>query len=344
MNANSFCGEVKWECPSNIALVKYWGKRGEQLPQNPSVSFTLSRCATTTSIAFETASEFFSDFYFDGQPNPLFHDKITKFIAKYIDHFPALKTLRCTISSSNSFPHSSGIASSASSMSALVMCLLDIDRMARGEESIDMTKASFLARLASGSASRSVYPKMSLWGRTDAIEDSSDYYAVGIGQHVHRVFDDYQDTILIVSDAEKSVSSRAGHALMNDNAFAESRYNQARQHTEALLSALRSGDIDAFITIVEAEALQLHALMMCSSPSFILMRPASLAIIERIRRYRHDTGIPVCFTLDAGPNVHVIYPSSYTEDVRAFIESELSEYCVNRYYIHDEVGQGPCRC
>lgn len=344
MSTNGLCGEVRWECPSNIALVKYWGKKGEQLPQNPSISFTLSRCTTTTSVNFEMAPEFASEFYFEGKPNPIFHDKITGFIAKHIEDFPALKTLKCTISSSNSFPHSSGIASSASSMCALVMCLMDIERMARGEEMINLTKASSLARLASGSASRSVYPKAALWGRTDILRDSSDLYAIDISQHLHSVFEDYKDTILVVSDAEKAVSSRAGHDLMNGNPFAESRYDQARCHTEALLSALNSGDVDTFISIVEAEALQLHALMMCSSPSFILMRPASLAIIERIRRYRHDNDIPVCFTLDAGPNVHVLYPSSYAVEVRKFIESELSEYCVNRYYIHDEVGQGPRRC
>ena len=121
--------------PSNIAIVKYWGKHGNQLPNNPSISFTLSNCFTETKITYNNIdSQFFKssdsqislDFFFEGKENQAFKDKIEKFILKNEQYFSFLKGLHLNIESRNSFPHSSGIASSASSMSALVMCLLGI--------------------------------------------------------------------------------------------------------------------------------------------------------------------------------------------------------------------------
>lgn len=338
---SDFNGKVKWDSPSNIALVKYWGKKEVQLPQNPSISFTLSQCKTETSIAFEAAEQFSLDFLFDGKENPAFAAKIERFIEGQSAELPWLNHMKLKMESSNTFPHSSGIASSASSMSAMVLCLLDIERMLLGQERINLPKASNLSRIASGSASRSVLPIMALWGKTDALQGSSNEYAVSLEDRVHPVFKTYCDSILIVSDAAKSVSSRAGHSLMENNPYAPARYAQANKNIELLLSALKSGDLDSFIQITESEAMQLHALMMCSDPSYILMKPNTLNIIQEVRRYREETRLPLCFTLDAGPNVHLLYPKQHAEAIEHFIVEKLECHCTNRKWIKDHVGNGP---
>lgn len=340
---NGFQGKVGWSSPSNIALVKYWGKRGKQLPQNPSISFTLSECRSETFIEFEKAEKFGFQFFFEGKENPGFGAKIEKFLLDNQAFFPFINQLNLKVESRNTFPHSSGIASSASSMSAFVMCLMEIERLLIGPSTSSgtLTKASYFSRLASGSAARSVFPKMALWGATDAYQGSSDEYAVSLENDIHPVFKTYRDSILIVSEAQKSVSSRAGHGLMDGNPYASARYAQANDNIKGLLAALQSGDLDTFINITESEALQLHALMMCSNPSFILMKPNTLRIIEAVRNFRNETQIPLCFTLDAGPNVHLLYPENAAEKVEDFIKSDLVTYCNQGRWIADHVGDGP---
>ena len=342
---NDFQGKVGWQSPSNIALVKYWGKHGKQLPQNPSISFTLSECCTETFVQYEKAEHFGFQFFFEGKENPAFGAKIEKFLLDYQVFFPFINQLDLKVESRNTFPHSSGIASSASSMSAFVMCLLDLERslsLSKGRPiELDLQKASYFARLASGSAARSVFPKMALWGATDCYEGSFDEYAVSLENDIHPIFKTYRDSILIVSGETKSVSSRAGHGLMNGNPYAPARYAKANENIKNLLTALKSGDLDTFINITESEALQLHALMMCSNPSFILMKPNTLKIIEEIRNFRNETKIPLCFTLDAGPNVHLLYPKNEADKVDEFIRNVLSSYCAGNHWIADRVGDGP---
>ena len=337
---SDFRGKVGWACPSNIALVKYWGKKGTQIPQNPSISFTLSECRTETFVTFEKAEQFGFQFFFEGQENPAFGAKIEKFLLDYQVFFPFINQLNLKVESCNTFPHSSGIASSASSMSAFVMCLLDIESQMIGKD-IDFQKASYFSRLASGSAARSVFPKMALWGATDCYNVSSDEFAVSLESDIYPVFKTYRDAILIVSGETKAVSSRAGHGLMEGNPYASARYALANENIKNLLIALQSGDLDTFINITESEALQLHALMMCSNPSFILMKPNTLRIIEEIRRFRNETKTPLCFTLDAGPNVHLLYPENEGEKVEKFIKNELVTYCNQGRWIADHVGDGP---
>ena len=337
---NDFQGRVRWRSPSNIALVKYWGKRGKQLPQNPSISFTLSECCTETFVQYEKADGFGFKFFFEGQENPAFGAKIEKFLLDHQVFFPFINQLHLTVESRNTFPHSSGIASSASSMSAFVMCLLDIENQIVAKQ-FDFQKASYFSRLASGSAARSVYPKMALWGATEAYEGSSDEYAVSLENDIHPIFKTYRDSILIVSGETKSVSSRAGHGLMEGNPYATARYAQANENIKNLLAASKSGDLDTFMNITESEALQLHALMMCSNPSFILMKPNTLRIIEEVRRFRNETNIPLCFTLDAGPNVHLLYPESEAEKAEEFIKNTLVAYCDEGRWMADHVGNGP---
>jgi diphosphomevalonate decarboxylase len=336
-----------WHSPSNIALIKYWGKHGLQLPRNPSLSFTLSACHTNMTLAVELYDgKPGVEILYNGLPKSSFEPKINTFFSLLGDFFPWLKGAFVRIDSFNTFPHGAGIASSASAMSALALCLMDINDQINNTTHFPglmwWRRASEIARLGSGSASRSVFPGAAIWGIVETIDESSDQYAIPWNEHLSHVYKDFQDTILIVSTSEKSVSSTAGHDLMKDHAYAATRYEVARNNIDRLCDVMKHDDlIDTFISIVESEALQLHALMMCGDSPFLLMEPVTIAIIKDVWRFRKATGIPVCFTLDAGPNVHLLYPSQYTADVLAWIKKDLSSCCANGQFIQDHVGTGP---
>lgn len=339
---------VEWTSPSNIALIKYWGKFGDQLPRNPSVSFTLKHAVTTMKMELfnkDSSDEVSVEFFFEGKPNEKFQAKIQKYLEKEKNRFPWLLKTHLRLSSHNTFPHSSGIASSASSMSALCLCLLSADELMTDHERSEsefFKFASELSRLASGSAGRSIYPTMASWGECDSIKGSSNHYATEF-EDLHPYFHDYCDSILIVSAGEKAVSSRAGHSLMNGHPYQEARYLQAVSNMNDLVKVLKNGEMTRFIEIVEEEALSLHALMMTSRPSYILLKPESLTLIEKIREFRKETQIPACFTIDAGPNIHLLYPAKYAATVKGWIEKEAAAAFPGLKWIHDEVGTGPVR-
>jgi diphosphomevalonate decarboxylase len=339
-------GSVNWQSPSNIALVKYWGKYGEQLPINPSISITLKESVSRTKIEFSqisTSNGPLIDFLFEGKPAPAFGERIQKFLQKQLNSYPFLSDLELKISSSNTFPHSSGIASSAAAFSALALGILEIG-YSLYHEKIDQTfykEASELARLGSGSASRSVYGGYVVWGEMKEFSEYSNRFAVPVQTKVHPDFQQMQDAILIVSAGVKKVGSSAGHQLMNNHAFAEARVQQANSHMLELHKVLENGDAERFIEIVENEALTLHGLMLSSNPGYFLFEPSTIRIIEEIRNFRNETKIPVCFTLDAGPNVHLLYPGQFRKQVVEWIEEKLTSLCANNRWIDDGIGEGP---
>lgn len=339
-------GKVAFRSPSNIALIKYWGKRAGQIPANPSISFTLETCATTTGLAYKklekSGTDFSFELFFEERPKPDFRPKVQTFLARIYPYMPFLKDFHFVVETSNSFPHSSGIASSASGMSALALCFMELERILDPDMDPDFfkLKASFLARLGSGSACRSIQGPIVQWGLHKDMEGSSDYYAMPYPYPVHEVFQNYQDTILLVDKGQKQVSSTVGHDLMHGHPFAEQRFGQAHNNLSRLKEVFAQGDLDSFIKIVESEALTLHAMMMASMPYFILMKPNTLEIINKIWEFRASSKTHVCFTLDAGANVHVLYPEFEKEVVLQFIKDELIVYCENRHYICDQIGKG----
>lgn len=339
-------GSFTWSSPSNIALVKYWGKKKYQIPENPSVSFTLNYCKTKTTLSFskkEKSDEFSFDVFLDGYKKEDFEPKIRTFFERIESYLPFLKAYHFKIETSNSFPHSSGIASSASGMSALALCLMSIEKvLSEVEVSKEYfnRKASFLSRLGSGSACRSIEGDLVVWGTHKKIEGSSDFFGIKYPYEVHENFKNYQDTILLVDKGEKQVSSTIGHNLMHNHPYAERRFDQAHENMSKLISIFKTGDLDAFIKIVESEALTLHSMMMMSMPYFILMKPNTLEIVNAIWAYRTKTNSKICFTLDAGANVHVLYPENEKDTVMEFIKNELIVYCQNGHYISDQIGFG----
>src|SRR5688500_7201680 len=332
-----------WRSPSNIALVKYWGKHGVQLPRNPSLSFTLSACHTDMFFKVTIESEKPGvDVLYGGNEAPPFTPTIKSFFTLLHDQLPWLKNASVVIDSVNTFPHAAGIASSASSMSALALCLVDIDDQFKSVESPRSDewwkRVSEFARLASGSACRSLFPVAALWGEMKGMEESSDRYAIPFVDKLAPVYHTYQDAILVVSSEEKKVSSSAGHDLMNDLAYAQVRYMQAEANLDNLLTHMQHEEsLQVFNAICESEALQLHALMMMGPAPYLLLEADTLLIIKEVWRFREETNIPLCFTLDAGPNVHLLYPLAFKAEVLDFIQSDLLKHCQDGIFILDEV-------
>jgi len=338
-------GSITCSAPSNIALVKYWGKRKHQIPENQSVSFTLNECKTLTTITFkkkEDQNNYSFEVYLDGKLKPDFKPKIETFFKRIEAYMPFLKNYEFKIETSNTFPHSSGIASSASGMGALALGLVHIETQLQGTTAANFVtkKASFLARLGSGSACRSMEGPLVVWGKHGRIKESSDLFGVKYPLPVHKNFEEYQDVILLVDKGEKQVSSSLGHNLMHQHPYAQQRFEQADENLSKLIEVFKTGNLKDFMAIVESEALTLHAMMMTSMPYFILMKPNTLNIINAIWRYRKETDSNICFTLDAGANVHLLFPKEEKPSVLQFIESDLAQFCQNRQYICDQLGWG----
>ena len=334
--------QVTFNAPSNIAIVKYWGKIGVQEPINPSISFTLKNSFTTTSVTYLPKTEnkqIEAKFLFEEKENRQFATRVIQYLESVKEEIPFITRFQLLIESKNSFPHSSGIASSASSMAALALCLTDIQKTLNNSTSINYQHASHLARLGSGSGCRSIKGKWNLWGKTPLQANSSNLYAVEI-EAIAPIFNTLCDTILIIDPEKKKTSSTAGHSLMNDHPFKAGRIVQANQNIKTLLATLASGDFDKFIEITENEALTLHGLMLSSNPSYTLLLPNTLVAIQKIRDFREQTHLPLCFTLDAGPNIHLIYPSEVSDQIVPFIETELLSLCFQKKAIFDIIGNG----
>lgn len=343
---------VSASCPSNIALIKYWGKYENQIPANPSISYTLNNCRTNTEMEFMANEPFSVQTFLAGTEEPKFAEKIEKYFKNIEPYLPWILQGKYIIRTENTFPHSSGIASSASGFGAIAKCLMELNsKFSNGNQKTvtDNQKASFLARLGSGSACRSLYSGLVVWGETPVVEGSSDLFAVKYPEEeIHPIFKNFNDWVLLIHEGEKSVSSTVGHGLMNTNPYAERRFQEARDNFFVLKDILKTGDLQKFMTLVEHEALTLHAMMMMSEPAFILMKTGTLEVINKIWKFREETGLPLFFTLDAGANVHLLFPSAdvnshaepveaSVETIKSFIEKELLQHTQNGGVVKDEM-------
>lgn len=279
-----------------------------------------------------------------------FAEKIEKYFKNIEPYLPWILKGKYIIRTENTFPHSSGIASSASGFGAIAKCLMELDKIFSGTKeegfgSLSLTtnndvilsgvegqqpttinqKASFLARLGSGSACRSLYDGLVVWGKTEEVEGSSDLFAVPYNNNeIHPIFKNFHDWVLLIHEGQKSVSSTVGHGLMNTNPYAERRFQEAHENFAKLKTILSIGDMEGFIKLVEHEALTLHAMMMMSEPAFILMQTGTLQVINKIWEFRKITGLALFFTLDAGANVHLLFPNDIdNKRITDFITTEL---------------------
>ncbi|MBT3235753.1 MAG: diphosphomevalonate decarboxylase [Bdellovibrionales bacterium] len=346
---DSLSGEVAWCSPSNLALVKYWGKSPQQLPKNRSISITLNGAHTKLNLGWRLKTEedlTDSDqidlvYNFHGKERPDFAQRLTTFLTTLLPIDPFLAQFKLTVNSENSFPHSAGIASSASSMSALALALCSMEERLFGPISDKyggfFAKASYLARLGSGSASRSVYGGIVSWGGE---EQHDNLFATPV-EGVDPTFATMCDAILIVSSKQKSLSSTQGHYLMERHPFAPARYQQANHNCQQLMLAMKDGDWSIFGRIVEQEAMTLHSLLMSSESGHLLIKPQTLELIDKIRSFRVESGRHLYFTLDAGPNLHLLYPKKDAAIIKSWIEQELTTHLESGRWIDDHVGSGP---
>jgi diphosphomevalonate decarboxylase len=324
--------KTSWTSPANIAFVKYWGKKAYQIPANPSLSMTLKECATTTEVHFSSADKLSVQLKLQDLHDEKFSQKIKTFLEKLTSEFSFLAKTSFDIKTSNTFPHGAGIASSASGLSAFALCLAEFIEFKTEKQNVPFfQRASYLSRLASGSACRSVYGGYVSWG------DQSDEYATSV--EAHPCFKKLHDTILVISSEEKKVSSTSGHGFMSDHFFAQSRFAQARHNFTDCLSALKCGDMEKMGEILEMEALSLHAMMLTSPTPYTLLKPKSLEAIDKIWKFRAETKLPLYFTLDAGPNLHLIYSTEFQAQIHPFIQAELKP--LTEKIIEDQTGEGP---
>jgi diphosphomevalonate decarboxylase len=332
-----------WLSPSNIALVKYWGKKAGQLPTTPSLSMTLARAVTQTRLGVlfdEPAKGLVS---VNGDPFHPFLPKMQQLLRWMADEIPVLQRLSLVATTENSFPHSTGIASSASGISAFTLCLLDIARkLLKAEISHDelMHQASFASRMGSGSACRSVYGGYAEWGEAADVTGSSDAFAIPWSGKVHPEMLSLHDAILVISANPKSLPSTQGHKGMNGHPFYNGRLGQAGENLREALLALSANDFEKLGAVAELEALTLHALIMSANPGTLLMKPTTVEVIHRIREARKG-GLPLFFTLDAGANVHVLYPGASARMVEDYITDALQPLCEGGQVIFDGCGKGP---
>ena len=340
--------KIGWQAPSNIALVKYWGKRTGQLPENGSLSITLDKTSTTTFLSFKKKNRLEEtidmEYYFHGEKNMKFSEKARRLLNNLLPLLSFLTNYELIFYSENNFPHSAGIASSASSMAALALCLVSMEEQVTNQkfsEEVFFRKASTLARIGSGSASRSVYGGIVSWGKIASISQSSDEYATSFPLQKDSRLNNIKDIILIVSSEEKYFSSSYGHDSMANHPYREGRKVQANSNLDQITKAIHENNIRVLAKISENEALSLHALLLSSESGVILLKPNTLRIIEEIIQFRESTGLDLFFTIDAGPNVHLIYFEEQRELILDFVQGTLSHYCENGAWIDDKIGSGP---
>jgi diphosphomevalonate decarboxylase len=284
-------------------MIKYWGNRDDRLrlPANPSLSMNLAGLETVTTVEFAAGLEA-DEAVIGGEAQ---EGPARARVSAHLDHLRALAgmNLRARVESRNSFPAGAGIASSASAFAALTLAGAGAAGLALTEPEL-----SALARLGSGSAARSVPAGFVEWKTGDAHEES---FAYSIAPPDHWAL---TDVIAVISKTHKAVGSTGGHALARSSPLQAARVESAPGRLHACCEALLGRDFAALAEVVEADSNLMHAVMMTSTPPLYYWEPATLRIMKAVRAWRAE-GLPVCFTIDAGPNVHCLCPAEAAPEV-----------------------------
>jgi diphosphomevalonate decarboxylase len=277
----------------NIAFIKYWGRTDDalNLPANPSLSMNLAALTTVTTVEFRPGLAV-DTVTIDGR------EAVGPARGRVVAHLDRVRSLagidtRAWVASRNDFPAGTGLASSASAFAALTLAACRATGLCLAESAL-----SRLARLASGSACRSVPGGFGLWeGDTDETSFAR--------QLVPPSHWDLRDVVAVVSREHKAVGSYDGHALAASSPFYRARLGAVPGLLEVVRDAVMARDLAALGQAAEADALAMHGVMMTSSPSLLYWHPATIEVLSAVRAWRHE-GLSVYFTLDAGPNVHCL--------------------------------------
>jgi diphosphomevalonate decarboxylase len=300
---------------ANIALIKYWGNRDDRLrlPSNGSISMNLEGLFARTQVAFDPGLT---------QDTLLLNGKqeTGKALERMSGFFDLVRGLArmdiyAQVSSENNFPTGAGIASSAAAYAALSLAASQALDLGLSE-----VELSYLARRGSGSACRSIPGGFVEWF---AGADDASSFAVSIAPPDHwRLV----DCIAIVEPKPKATGSTEGHRLAATSPLQSARVADAPRRLEACRRAILERDFDALAAVTELDSNLMHAVMMTSSPPLFYWQPSSLLLMKEIADWRQH-GLPACYSLDAGPNVHVLCLEEAAGQVKHRLEEfpEVSE-------------------
>lgn len=289
----------------NLAFIKYWGNRDNllRIPSNGSLSMNLAGLETKTRVQFDQALPADS-LTLNGSPASDAALARAKAMLDRVRKMAGIST-PAEVVSENNFPTGTGIASSASAFAALAVA----SASAAGLQ-LDETELSRLARTGSGSACRSVPGGFVEWQAGTSHQDS---FAFTIASPEYWTL---VDCVTIISTEHKPTGSTEGHALADTSPLQAARLADAPRRLDICRRAIRTRDFETFADIVELDSNIMHSVMMTSNPRLMYWQPASLAVMDAVQRWRAE-GLPVCFTLDAGPNVHVLCEVAYQQQVEA---------------------------
>ena len=287
----------------NIAFIKYWGNRDNalRLPSNGSISMNLDGLFARTTVTFSTSLE--TDSLRIGK-RPVAGPGLER-VSLFLDLARGLAGMnqRAEVVSENNFPSGAGIASSAAAFAALALAASQAAGITLTQQEL-----SRLARRGSGSACRSTPGGFVEWQAGETDEDS---YAFSIAPSEHW---DLVDCVAIVSAGHKKTGSTEGHALAGTSPLQAARVADAPRRLDLCRRAILDRDFDAFASIVELDSDMMHAVMMTSTPGLFYWQPASITVMQAVREWR-GSGVPVFYTVDAGPNIHVICPREQAQGV-----------------------------
>jgi diphosphomevalonate decarboxylase len=289
----------------NIAFIKYWGDKDPALriPANGSISMNLSNLQSRTTVTYDSSLER-DELILDRRvPDSLVVQRVVRFL-DHVRHLAGFSD-HARVESENNFPMGSGIASSASAFAALSLAASKAAGLQLDERSL-----SRLARRGSGSACRSIPGGFVEWLSG---EDDQSSYAFSFAPPDHwQLF----DCIAIVSQEQKETGSREGHSLAETSLLQEVRVEDTSRRLDLCRQAILTRDFDAFAEIVELDSNLMHAVMLTSQPKLFYWQPATIEVMQKVVEWRRS-GIPVCYTIDAGPNVHVITVGEHSTRVVA---------------------------
>ncbi len=281
----------------NIAFIKYWGNRDDALriPANGSISMNLGALRTRTTVTFSTdiAEDSLS---LNGRR---IRGAALRRVSALLDKVREMADLlmAASVESSNNFPTGAGIASSASAFAALAVA-----SSAAASLHLDEAALSRLARTGSGSACRSIPEGFVEW---EAGTGDADSYAHSLAPAEHW---DLHDCIAMVNAGHKPTGSSRGHKSAATSPLQAARVADAPRRLSLCRRAILKRDFSLLAEVSEQDCNLMHAVMMTSSPPLFYWEPATLAVIRAVQDWR-KAGTPVFYTIDAGPNVHVLCPS-----------------------------------
>ena len=287
----------------NIALIKYWGNRDHELrlPSNGSISLTLGGLETRTTVSFDETLP--SDrVTIDWSPS----DRSTLVrVSEHLDRIRHLAGINTPahVESRNNFPTGVGVASSASAFAALTLA-----GTAAADLSLPPKELSRLARLGSGSACRSIFGGYVEW---HAGETHADSHAEPLAPPEHW---ELIDLIAVISREHKGIGSTQGHTLADTSPLQAARVADAPRRLNLCREALLHHDYPALASIVEQDSNLMHAVMFTSSPALIYWLPSTIEVMQAVVTWRAE-GLDVCYTIDAGPNVHCLCTKPHADQV-----------------------------